>query len=264
VPEFVGLLPAAGLGSRLPPIPASKEIMPLGFRRTEGQGETTWHTVTPIEEHLRALKLAGASRCIVVINAAKPDIMRYLGGGERFGFPIAYLVAPSHNPRPFHGMPFSLDLARPWIGDATTLFAMPDTVIVPRTVTQRLAHHHTDHAADLTLGLFHTATPWKYGMVALDEAGDPEHFVDKPVTTDLDLMWGLAAWSPRFGTFLHDFLAEVEHPANTEIVLSEVLAAAIHHLIVKAIVFGDAQYHDIGTPADFQSLVIDLAKHHSR
>ncbi len=257
--EFVGVLPAAGQGSRLAPIPTSKEIMPLGFQRDERDNHQAWRPITPIEHHLRALKQAGATRCVVVISTAKSDIVRYLGSGERFGLSLAYVVAPPHNVPPLHGMPFSLDLARAWVGDATTLFAMPDTVIVPRSTMHHLAQYHTNEDADVTLGLFPTTTPSKFGMVALDEQGRPTHFVDKPTTTDLRLMWGLAAWSPRFSAFLHTFLSEIERQPGTEIVLSDVFAAATQHLQVRACVFEQARYYDIGTPADFQSLMIELA-----
>ncbi len=61
--ELIGLLPAAGRGSRLGPIPCSKEIMPLGFQAQTTPDGTIWQPVTAIETHLRALKLAGARRC---------------------------------------------------------------------------------------------------------------------------------------------------------------------------------------------------------
>jgi glucose-1-phosphate thymidylyltransferase len=258
--DLVGLLPAAGLGSRLAHIPTSKEIMPLGFHQIEHDGQTTWRALTPIEQHLRAFKDAGATRCVIVINPTKHDIMRYLGNGERFGLSLAYVVTPPANPRPLHGMPFSLNLARPWLDGATTLFAMPDTVITPQATLTRLHQAHTEHAADLTLGLFHTTTPSKFGMIALDNAGHPTHFVDKPTTTNLVWMWGIAAWSPRFATFLDAFLQDVERQPGTEVVLSDVFAAALAHLTVRAVAFNDARYHDIGTPADFQALTLELAR----
>src|SRR5687768_12058338 len=89
--ELIGLLPAAGRATRLGPIPCSKEIMPLGFQLRAWPGSPRWQPVTAIETHLQALMMAGAARCAVIISESKADIVRYLGSGERYGLPIAYL-----------------------------------------------------------------------------------------------------------------------------------------------------------------------------
>lgn len=251
--DLVGLLPAAGRGSRLGPIPCSKEIMPLGFQRRTGAA-SQWEPVTAIEEHLRALQLAGARRCAVVISDGKADIVRYLGNGDRYDLSLAYVYQPQ-----LRGMPYALDLAVPWINGATTLFSMPDTLITPQNTMARLLVHHRVHGADLTLGLFHTSTPQKFGMVERDAAGQITNFVDKPVQSELNLMWGLAVWSPRFTAALSSFLAHVL-AGGAEVVLSDVFLAALQQgLHVDGLVLHDAHYHDIGTPEDFQAVVADLA-----
>lgn len=252
--EVVGLLPAAGRGSRLGPIPCSKEIMPLGFQRRSNTASPAWEPVTAIEGHLRALQLAGAQRCAIVINEHKSDVVRYLGDGDRFNLSIAYLY--QLQPR---GMPYALDLAAAWVGGATTLFSMPDTLITPADTMARLLEHHRAQDVDLTLGLFGTSTPHKFGMVERDADGHIINFVDKPAHSDLDLMWGLAVWSPRFTMVLGDFLARVPNH-SAEVVLSDVFVAALREgLSVDGLVLHDAQYRDIGTPEDFQAVVADLA-----
>ena len=253
--EVVGLLPAAGRGSRLGPIPCSKEIMPLGFQRRIKAVSPAWEPVTAIEGHLRALQLAGVQRCAVVINEGKADVVRYLGNGDRFDLSIAYLY--QLHPR---GMPYALDLAAPWIGDATTLFSMPDTLVTPADTMARLLKHHQACGSDLTLGLFHTTTPHKFGMVERDAAGRRiVNFIDKPAHSELDLMWGLAVWSPRFTAALSNFLTHLPL-GSAEVVLSDVFLDALHGgLRVDGLVLHDAQYRDIGTPEDFQAVVADLA-----
>ncbi|MEI8306350.1 MAG: sugar phosphate nucleotidyltransferase [Chloroflexales bacterium] len=254
--EIVGLLPAAGRGSRLGPIPCSKEIMPLGFQPS-ASAPLAWQPVTAIETHLNALHQAGARRAVVIIGESKADVVRYVGDGSRYGLATAY-VYQQH----LRGMPFALSLARPWIGNATTLFSMPDTLITPRDTVARLAEEHRRCGADVTLGLFPTATPQKFGMVAQDVEGRIVRFVDKPAQTDLTLMWGMAAWSPRFADFLDADLAHrpVDGP---EVVLSDVFAAALADgLVIRGTVMEGARYHDIGTPEDFQSVVLHLALGH--
>ena len=252
--ELVGLLPAAGRGTRLGAIPCSKEIMPLGFQLQSSEGSSSWQPVTAIETHLRALRLAGARRAAIVVGEAKFDIVRYLGSGARYGLSITYLYQEQ-----LRGMPFALDLATPWIGDQTTLFSMPDTLITPTDTMARVAGSHRDSRADLTLGLFSTSAPHKFGMVELDEQGRVHYFVDKPVNSSLRYMWGIAAWSPRFSRLLAGFLAGVPG-GGREVVLSDAFQTALDAgLEVQSLVLDPARYHDIGTPEDFQAVVYDLA-----
>ena len=37
--QVVGLVPAAGSGKRIAPLPCSKELFPIGFQRSEGNSE---------------------------------------------------------------------------------------------------------------------------------------------------------------------------------------------------------------------------------
>jgi glucose-1-phosphate thymidylyltransferase len=252
--ELVGLLPAAGRGTRLGPIPCSKEIMPLGFQPAAEDGRPPWRPLTAIESHLRALRAAGAGRAVIVIGETKADVVRYVGDGEQYSLSVAYVYQ-----RHLRGMPFALDLARPWLGQATVLFAMPDTLVHPGDTMARLAGHHAAAGADVTLGLFRTTTPHKFGMVDLDGAGRVAAFIDKPARTQLEWMWGLAAWSPSFTRLLHDYLAGLPG-GGPECVLSDVFAAALASgLRIEALPLIGSHYHDIGTPEDFQSVVLSLA-----
>jgi glucose-1-phosphate thymidylyltransferase len=252
--ELIGLLPAAGRGSRLGAIPCSKEIMPLGFQRHPAPDGVQWRPVTAIETHLHALRLAGATRAAIVISESKADIVRYVGDGERYGLSISYLYQQR-----LSGMPFALDLAAPWIGSATTVFAMPDTILEPADTIARLVRRHLEQPADVTLGLFHTGTPYKFGMVDLTDQGDVRGFIDKPARTTLHLMWGLAVWSPRFTRHLSQFLLSAESSMR-EIVLSDVFEAALGGgLTFQGLALDGAHYHDIGTPEDFQTVVHALA-----
>jgi glucose-1-phosphate thymidylyltransferase len=251
--EYIGILPAAGRGSRLGAIPCSKEIMPLGFQSPNSK-EVDWYPVTSIERHLKAFALAQVQRVGVIVGNTKWDIVRYLGNGERFNIPIAYFFQEK-----LHGMPFALDLAYSWIKEATILFAMPDTLISPSNTMAKLVEHHQTSGADITLGLFPTDTPHKFGMVVLNDTGEIVDFIDKPRQTDLKLMWGCAAWSAKFTQFMHDYLINLPMP-NNEVVLSDIFLAALqagHQFEAFQIEAG--HYHDIGTPESFQTAVYDLA-----
>ncbi|WP_129629195.1 nucleotidyltransferase family protein [Candidatus Oscillochloris fontis] len=251
--DLIGLLPAAGRGSRLGPIPCSKEIMPLGFRPTQTTS-LAWHPVTAMELHLHALRQAGARRAVVIISESKADIVRYIGDGSRYGVAVAYVYQQQ-----LQGLPFALSLARDWIGSSTTLFSMPDTLITPPETMARVSAFHQRHGVDVTLGLFSTTTPHKFGMVEQDDQGRLVYFIEKPAQSNLHLMWGMAAWSPRFTEFLTAHLAD-QPPQDTEYVMSGVFNAALKAgLTIQGIPLLEAHYHDIGTPEDFQSGVLRLA-----
>jgi glucose-1-phosphate thymidylyltransferase len=252
--NLIGLFPAAGRGSRLGTIPCSKEIMPLGFQ-TSVTEDSNWYPVTAIERHLHAFSLAQVERVGIIVGSTKWDIVRYLGNGERVNIPIAYFFQEQ-----LYGMPFALDLAYLWVKDATVLFSMPDTLIAPLDAMAKLVAHHESKKADVTLGLFKTETPQKFGMVELDDVGKIVNFIDKPVKTDLTLMWGCAAWSPKFTRFIHQYLAKISIPRR-EVVLSDLfLAALAAGQVFEPFQIDNGHYHDIGTPESFQTAVYDLAR----
>ena len=145
------------------------------------------------------------------------------------------------------GMPFALDLARTWLSGETTLFGMLDTIVRPRSAHQRLLAEHARAAADLTLGVFPTDEPSRFGMVNIDERGRVVGNVDKPASTSLRYMWGFACWSPAFGALMGDHLRAVS-AAPSEVVLSSVFRRAVNSgFRVVVVTFDDGEYIDIGT-----------------
>ncbi len=252
--KIVGILPAAGRGSRLGAIPCSKEIMPLGFRSHITTNNQKWRSITTIETHLQAFKVAGVEQAAVIIGGSKFDIVRYLGNGDRHGIPIAYFYQEQ-----LRGMPFALDLPCIWMENKTVLFSMPDTLITPSNIMKELINHHNAQQADVTLGLFPTDAPHKFGMVELDDNGRIIHFIDKPAQSHLKYMWGYAAWSPRFTYFMHDYLTDLP-TEGPECVLSDIFSAALQRqLKIESFIASGSHYHDIGTPESFQAAVLEMA-----
>ena len=191
----------------------------------------------------------------IIVGNTKWDIVRYLGNGERMHLPIAYFFQEQ-----LHGMPFALNIAYPWVKNATILFSMPDTLITPLNTMAKLVAHHETKEADVTLGLFETQMPQKFGMVELSDEGRITGFIDKPEHTELELMWGCAVWSPKFTQFMHQYLIEISAPSS-EIVLSDLfLAGLAEGLIFEPFQIANGHYHDIGTPESFQPAVYDLAR----
>jgi glucose-1-phosphate thymidylyltransferase len=117
-----GIVPAAGLGTRIQPLAFSKELLPVGTRR---DGET--ERPRAVCEYLLERMLAGgATRICFVISPAKTDIMNYFGG-QIGSASICYAIQP--NPS---GLCDAIFTALPFISPQDdVLVGLPDTVWFP-------------------------------------------------------------------------------------------------------------------------------------
>src|SRR5436853_675512 len=99
-----GIVPAAGVGSRIQPLAFSKELLPVGSR-LDGEAERP----RAVSEYLvERMLYAGANRICFVISPGKSDIVSYYGG-EIAGAAICYAV--QQQPAGlcdaiFHALPF--------------------------------------------------------------------------------------------------------------------------------------------------------------
>lgn len=251
--ELVGIVPAAGRGHRLAPYPFPKELFPVGYQIIEIENTPQKRPKVVSQYLIEALVAAGVSRIIIIIGPGKLEIVEYFRGGEAYGVPIAYVFQSEAK-----GMPYALDLAAPWLkGHETILMGMPDTIFEPRDAFQKLLRAHQVWASDLTLGLFPTNSPHKFGMIGLDDDYNVVEHIDKPVTTHLKWLWGIACWGPRFTALIHEVLeshgADIIKQKKREVVLGDIFDIAISRKFrVKGLPFEDGQYIDIGTYEDLR------------
>jgi glucose-1-phosphate thymidylyltransferase len=118
-----GIVPAAGLGTRIQPLAFSKELLPVGTR-SDGRTE---HPRTVCEYLLDRMLWAGATRICFVISPAKTDIMNYFGG-KLGGAAICYAIQPNPN-----GLCDSIFTALPFISaHDEVLIGLPDTIWFPQ------------------------------------------------------------------------------------------------------------------------------------
>src|SRR3954470_19359286 len=117
-----GIVPAAGIGSRIQPLACSKELLPVGSVREDG-GERP----CAVSEYLvDRLVLGGATKIAFVISAGKSDIVEYFGGGSS-ETSIAYVVQPE----PI-GLCDAIFRALPLVrDDEHVLVGLPDTIWFP-------------------------------------------------------------------------------------------------------------------------------------
>jgi glucose-1-phosphate thymidylyltransferase len=124
-----GIVPAAGLGSRIQPLAFSKELLPVGSRSDGG----TERPKAVSEYLIERMILAGARRICVVMSPGKSDILEYFGGNVGPA-DVFYVVQPQ--PR---GLCDALFRALPVLAeDDEVLIGLPDTVWFPKDGLARL------------------------------------------------------------------------------------------------------------------------------
>lgn len=254
------MLPAAGLATRIAPLPMSKELYPIGFQSVEQTGGFRPKVVC--QYLLEKMRRAGITKAFIILRSGKWDIPAYLSDGAMLDMNLSYLMM-----RLPYGVPYTLDQAYPFVQGAMIALGFPDLLLQPDDVFVRLLARQAKNNAEVVLGVFPSKQPEKVGMVDFDSKGRVHLIVEKPQHTHLRYMWGVAVWTPVFTHFLHEYLIEVEkdsvskqgNPAfRSEIPIGNVIQAAVDRgLLVEAEVFEAGRYLDIGTPEDLVRAVQD-------
>src|SRR5947209_7770430 len=117
-----GIIPAAGVGSRIQPLAFSKELLPVGSRL---DGETE-RPIAVSEYLVERMVSAGAGKICFVISPGKSDILEYYGG-RVYNASVCYTLQ-----RQPAGLCDAIFQALPFIGeDEPVLIGLPDTVWFP-------------------------------------------------------------------------------------------------------------------------------------
>jgi glucose-1-phosphate thymidylyltransferase len=164
---IVGVVPAAGLATRLQPLEASKELLEVGGRPV-------------IDYLLERMRAGGAGELRVVTRPDKADVIahaRTAGASVILGTPSS--AAES----------FSLGIGGLEPSDVV-LLGFPDTIWEPRDGYARLVEHLGGD--DAALGLFRTPDLSRSDVVVLDGERVTGIAV-KPQAPPSDLIWGCAA-----------------------------------------------------------------------
>jgi dTDP-glucose pyrophosphorylase len=180
-----GIIPAAGIGSRIQPLAFSKELLPVGTRLDGGVERPR-----AVSEHLiERMITAGVDKICFVIAPGKSDIINYYGariGAAR----IAYVVQAEPT-----GLCDAIFCACPFIDPAEPVaVGLPDTVWFPEDGLRLLP----DDA--LSFLLFPVARPEFFDAVVTDATGRVEEIQVKSQGARSRWVWG-AFKSP--GRVLH-------------------------------------------------------------
>ncbi|WP_162425898.1 nucleotidyltransferase family protein [Pontibacter pudoricolor] len=246
--KIAGIIPAAGLGSRLGQMPCSKELYPLGFK-SDGTSKVA------SEYLLELMQQGGAGQVYFILRNGKWDIPGYFGDGSNYSISFAYLLMN----RPY-GTPFSVDQACSFVRDKTIVFGFPDIIVEPQNVFTQLLARQAETDATIVLGLFEVAYPHKWDMVEADNAGNVKTIVPKPESSDLTMAWCMAVWTPEFTEFMHQYLQQIEQKFIVgelkELPMGAVIQAAIDNgMTVQSVCFSGGSCLDIGTPEDLKKAI---------
>lgn len=249
----IGLVPAAGRAKRVGPLPCSKEIYPIGFRRDES-GQT--RPLVASHHLFQKFRRAGATTAFVILRDGKWDIPAYLGDGSVVGIELAYLVIPGSI-----GPPDTLDRAYSFVSSSTIAFGFPDIIFGPDDVFEQLLNRMRETSADVVLGLYPAPDVRQTDMIDFDASGRVRSMVLKPAASTLRYGWACAAWTPAFTHFMHEFVKHERGKAAEDVTayqlvdaqgdlpMGAVVKAAVEHgLLVYGVEFPSDTYLDIGTP----------------
>lgn len=163
-----GIIPAAGIGSRIQPLAFSKELLPVGSRIDDGIERPR-----AVSEYLiERMILGGATKIAFVISPSKSDIIEYFGGGlgdTRF----AYVVQQHPGglcDAIFQALPLVCPERRSESGalhhwDEPVLVGLPDTIWYPSNALAQLPDDR------LTFLCFPVEEPQHFDAVVSDSTG---------------------------------------------------------------------------------------------
>lgn len=250
-----GIIPAAGLGTRLAPLAFSKEMFPIGYQIYKGELRPC-----PVSQYLvENLKKAEIYDVFFIISPSKTDIMSYYLNGYRFKMNFSYLIQTEPK-----GMVDALAQVSPWLpkGEEYLItFGMPDTIFRPDTLFKALVKKIKQCPdIDIVLGVFPTETWHKLGMTTLKEDKDGTiqvtKIIDKPkIKPDTDYAWGAAVWKSSFQDFLTH--QTKNYSKKDELVLGDVFSAAMKKGFRICAIKGES-YLDTGTIEDLSKAITKM------
>jgi dTDP-glucose pyrophosphorylase len=149
--EIVGLIPAAGSGTRLYPFARAvpKEMYPILGKAV-------------IEHCVENLRAGGIKKIFMVVGYQKGALMDYIGDGSFFGVRTAYIYQMKRK-----GLGHAIYQGKDWI-DTTFITLLGDSFIEPKKEIRELIGLHKKHKPIATLLLFKVTDPKGYGVARLE------------------------------------------------------------------------------------------------
>jgi dTDP-glucose pyrophosphorylase len=190
-----GIVPAAGIGSRMQPLAFSKELLPVGSQFDEGVERPRAVSEYLVERMVRA----GVTNICFIVSPGKSDIMEYFGGS----FGPAHLCYTVQNE--IAGLCDAIFRAVPLIRDTDdVLVGLPDTIWFPEDGFARLL------ADRLSLLLFPVSDPEHFDSVVLTPDGRVLRIDVKSPNAESRWIWGAFRMPGKVFRGLYELWSEAE------------------------------------------------------
>ncbi|MET3582041.1 dTDP-glucose pyrophosphorylase [Mesorhizobium robiniae] len=172
---MLGIVPAAGRGSRIQPLGFSKELLPVGSR-IDGQTERP----CAVSEYLvRRMVRNGVDKICFVIGSGKSDILEYYAAGYSDASAL-FVVQPAPT-----GLCDAIFRAAPLVApDETVLIGLPDTIWFPEDGFCRMPDDR------LSFLLFPVDRPELFDAVVLDQDDRVREIQVKQQDAATNWIWG--------------------------------------------------------------------------
>lgn len=232
-----GIIPAAGIGSRIQPLAFSKELLPVGSRLDDGIERPRAVSEYLIERML----LGGATKLCFVISPTKADIVQYFGGAYA-GVPVAYVVQQEAT-----GLCDAIFQALPLLHpDEQVIVGLPDTI-----------WHPTDALAQLPDGrvsflCFPVDAPEHFDAVVSERDGRIREIQVKQPTATSHWIWG-AFKLPA--SVLHELAALWREPGRGDMYIGTLINAWLARGGTAWSVPAGTTYVDVGTLTGWRDAV---------
>lgn len=247
-----GIIPAAGIGSRIQPLAFSKELLPVGSRLDNGVERPCAVSEYLVERMIHG----GADKICFVISPGKSDIMEYYGAGYGSAS-IAYVVQPQAS-----GLCDAIFRAAPLIpAHESVIVGLPDTVWFPEDALAELPDDV------LSFLLFPVEEPRFFDAVVLDDNGRVREIQVKREDASSKWIWGAfkmpgsvletlrQLWLERngedeyFGTLVNAYLARGGEAFGIKAGKAYVDVGTLHGYRSAIGLLSEASQHDDGTGA---------------
>lgn len=183
-----GIIPAAGMGTRIQPLAFSKELLPVGSEVRGAQERPR-----AVSEYLvDRMITAGVDKICFVISPGKSDIVNYFGG-QALTASVFYAVQPK--PAGLCDAVFrAAELIPP---DEHVCIGLPDTIWFPEDALRKLPD------GDLSLLLFPVQHPENFDAVITGEREEVIQVQVKQVNPATEWVWGAIKMPGRILHELH-------------------------------------------------------------
>lgn len=159
-----GLIPAAGMGTRLKPITLAipKELLMIGDKAV-------------IEYVIDAMREVDITEITVVVGWRKHAILDYLGSGKRLCVKISYVVQDERN-----DLAKAISAGSHIINDESFLVVLGDDFFYPKTFLKDILAFHNQQGADATIGVVKVSDVTRHGIIKPGENNKIIDIVEKP------------------------------------------------------------------------------------